>query len=156
MKPIRVVVDTNVIIDAIISGDESCISILKHKHDGDILFCMNKSMYNELIYVFARLLEKIKLEREIGRLFPKLGNTLWEIQHIERKTHSNYCIGDDDDNKFVDCCIDGKVQYLITNDMHIREVQKELEDIKSKYGLDLKVMSPYQFTRELLKLSYKH
>lgn len=156
MKPIKVVVDTNVIIDAIINGDESCISILKHKHDGNILFCMNKSMYNELIYVFGRHLDKIKLEKELSRLFPKLGNTLWEIQHIPHNTHTNYCIDDEDDNKFIDCCIDGRIEYLITSDMHIREVQKQLEDIKSNYGLNLKIMSPYQFTIELLRLSYKH
>ena len=76
MKTIRVVVDTNVIIDAIINNDESCMSILKHKHDGDIVFCMNQSTHNELIYTFGRILEEIKLEKQLGRLLPKFGNTL--------------------------------------------------------------------------------
>lgn len=156
MKTIRVVVDTNVIIDAIINSDESCMSILKHKHDGDIVFCMNQSMHNELIYTFGRILEKIKLERQLGKLLPKFGNTLWEIQHIPHNTQTNYCSDDTEDNKFIDCCIDGKIQYLITSDMHIREIQKQLEDIRLKHGLDLKIMSPHQFTRELLRLSYKH
>ena len=92
----------------------------------------------------------------MGKLLPKFGNTLWEIQHIPHNTQTNYCSDDTEDNKFIDCCIDGKIQYLITSDMHIREIQKQLEDIRLKHGLDLKIMSPYQFTRELLRLSYKH
>ena len=72
MKTIRVVVDTNVIIDAIINSDESCMSILKHKHDGDIVFCMNQSMHNELIYTFGRILEKNKIRETVGKITTKV------------------------------------------------------------------------------------
>ena len=80
--------------------------------------------------------------------------TLWEIERIEHNIKTNYCVDDVEDNKFIDCCIDGKIKYLITNDMHIREVIKKSDEIKEKYNLDLNILSPYQFSLELLKLKY--
>lgn len=154
MKPIRVVIDTNVFIDAIFHNDDSCKSIFKYKKDKFIAFCMNEKMYKELILIFGRLLEKNKLTKDMSKLVSYFGGTLWEIERIEHKTNTKYCEEDEEDNKFVDCCIDGKIQYLITNDMHIREVTKRIDEIKQKYGVDLKIMSPYQFSRELLRLSY--
>lgn len=154
MKPIKVVVDTNVFIDAIFHNDQSCKSIFQYKQDKLIEFCMNEIMYKELILIFGRLLEANKLTKDMSRLVSFFGGTLWEIQRIEHKTKTQYCIDDEEDNKFIDCCIDGKIKYLITSDMHLREVTKNLEEIKDKYKIDLKIMSPYQFSRELLRLKY--
>lgn len=148
---VRVVVDTNVFIDAIFHNDQSCQSILKYKHDGDITFGMNEKMYKELYLIFGEQLDDVKLSKDLKRLLPKFGNTLYRVEWIPHETHTNYC-EDISDNKFVDCCIDGKINYLITSDMHIREVQKQLEEIKRKYNLDLNIMSAYQFSRELLNL----
>lgn len=151
ISSIEVVVDTNVFIDAIFQNDQSCQSLLRYKHDGDIIFCMNQEMYNELYLIFSRELDEVKLKRNLQKLLPKFGNTLYQVKWIEHSTHVNYC-EDASDNKFIDCCIDGNIKYLITSDMHLREVQKDLEDIKEKYNLDLKIMSAYQFSRELLQL----
>ena len=151
LRRLRVVADTNVFIDAMFNDDKSCQSLLKYKHDGDIVFCMNEETYKELYLIFARMTEKVKLTRDLDRLFPKFGNTLYQVEWIDHNTKVDYC-EDKSDNKFIECCIDGKIEYLITSDMHLREVQKDVEDIKNKYGLDLKIMSAYQFSRELLKI----
>lgn len=154
MKPIRVVVDTNVFIDAIFHNDESCKSIFEYKQNKQIQFCMNEKMYNELILIFGRLLERNKLLKDMTKMISRFGKVLWEIEKVEHKTKTHYCVDDEEDDKFVDCCIDGRIQYLITSDMHIREVTKSLEEIKEKYRLDLKIMSPFQFSKELLRLKY--
>lgn len=154
MKPIRVVVDTNVFIDAIFHNDNSCQSIFRYKNEKLITFCMNEKMYKELILIFGRLLEENKLTKDMSRLVSYFGGTLWEIEKIEHATKTNYCKDDDEDNKFIDCCINGKINYLITSDMDVREVTKSLEEINKIYKLDLKIMSPYQFSRELLRLKY--
>ena len=148
---VKVVVDTNVFIDAIFQNDQSCQAILKYKHDGDITFNMNEEMYKELWLIFGRQLDEIKLTKDLERLIPRFGNTLYQVEWVSHSTHTNYC-EDKSDNKFVDCCIDGKINYLITSDMHLREVQKHLDEIKEKYKLELKIMSAYQFSRELLKI----
>lgn len=154
MKPIRVVVDTNVFIDAIFHNDESCKSIFEYKQNKQIQFCMNEKMYNELILIFGRLLERNKLLKDMTKMISRFGKVLWEIEKVEHNTKTHYCVDDEEDDKFVDCCIDGRIQYLITSDMHIREVTKSLEEIKEKYRLDLKIMSPFQFSKELLRLKY--
>lgn len=151
ISSVRVVVDTNVFIDAIFENDQSCQSVLRYKHDGDIIFCMNEDMYKELYYIFSKSLDEVKLKKDLQRLLPKFGNTLYQVEWIPHKIKTDYC-EDKSDNKFIDCCIEGNIKYLITSDMHLREVQKDLEDIKEKYNLDLNIMSAYQFSRELLQL----
>lgn len=154
LRKLRVVADTNVFIDAMFNGDQSCQSLLKYKHDGDIVFCMNKETYTELSLIFSRMTEKVKMKKDLSRLFPKFANTLYQVEWVDHKTKVDYC-EDKSDNKFIECCIDGKIEYLITSDMHLREVQKDIEDIKNRYGLNLKIMSAFQFSKELLKEKIK-
>lgn len=151
MKPIRVVVDTNVFIDAIFNNDDSCQAILKHKHDGNIVFCMNEKMYKELCLIFGRHLEKVKLNRHISNLLPRFGNTLWEVEAIPHKTYTEYCIEDHEDDKFIDCCIDGKINYLISQDGGVVSVRDSLQEIKDKHNIDINILSPFQFNLEFLK-----
>lgn len=151
LRKVKVVADTNVFIDAMFNNDDSCQSILKYKHDGDIVFCMNKEMYDELCLIFGKMADETKLSKNLGKLLPKFGNTIYQVEWVPHSNHVDYC-EDKSDNKFIDCCIDGKIEYLITSDMHLREVQKDIEDIKNKYGLDLKIVSAYQFSKELMRM----
>jgi len=152
--PIRVVVDTNVFIKAIFFNDESCKAIFKYKQDGLIKFCMNKKMYNELILIFGRAVEANKMNREMSKLVSYFGNTLWEIEKVEHLSRTNYCDDDEEDNKFIDCCIDGNIKYIISKDGDLSSARKHLNEIRQKYNLDLKILSPFQFSRELLRLKY--
>lgn len=73
-------------------------------------------------------------------------NALWEIDKVDCKSKTNYCKEDPDDNKFIDCCIDGKIEYLISSDKHLLELKDSLE-IK-KHGI--KIMNPKDFSMEML------
>ena len=57
---IKVVVDTNVLIDAIFHDDTDCADLFRYKHDGEITFCMNRRTYQEAFRVFLRTLEEIE------------------------------------------------------------------------------------------------
>ena len=93
---IRVVVDTNVLIDAIFHEDTDCADLFQYKHDGEIAFCMNRRTYQEAFRIFIRTLEEIgerakkqniKFDtRQTDSMFYKLSNALWEIQKIEGNT----------------------------------------------------------------------
>ena len=156
---IRVVVDTNVLVDAIFHEDTDCADLFKYKHDGEIAFCMNQRTYQEAFRIFLRTIEEIEKRakskdikysaRQVDSLFYKLSNALWEIQKIEGKTRVNYC-SDPDDNKFIDCCIDGNIKYLVSSDEHLLSL-KNNKDIK-KYGIE--VMTPKEFSLELLRLKF--
>ena len=158
---IRVVVDTNVLIDAIFHEDTDCADLFQYKHDGEIAFCMNRRTYQEAFRIFIRTLEEIgerakkqniKFDtRQTDSMFYKLSNALWEIQKIEGNTRANYC-KDKEDNKFIDCCIDGNVKYLVSSDEHLLNL-KDMPEIK-KHGIN--IMTPKEFSLEILRLKFEH
>lgn len=157
---IKVVVDTNVLIDAIFHDDTDCADLFRYKHDGEITFCMNRRTYQEAFRVFLRTLEEIEkrakdkniqyTSRQLDSLFYKLSNALWEIHKVEGNTKVNYC-KDPDDNKFIECCIDENIKYLVSSDEHLLNL-KENEDIK-KHGIN--IMTPKEFSLELLRLKFE-
>ena len=142
----RVVVDTNVFIDGLFKNDDFCKAIFRLKSLNKITFVMNQDMQNELLITFGDILmeaiERIDANKKFN-IFPLmagLSKCLWQVEEIDHVIRTNYCIEDETDNKFIDCCIDGDVKYLITQDNHIGSVS---EQIKKDYRIE--VLSPFQF-----------
>ena len=72
-----------------------------------------------------------KVNKNQFNIFPlmaTLSKCLWQVEEIDHIINTNYCIEDPSDNKFIDCCIDGKVKYLITQDAHINSISSQLEE----------------------------
>lgn len=144
---IRVVVDTNVFINGIFKNDEFCKTIFKLKSLNKIVFVMNQDMQNELLYTFANILSeaysKINNSKKINliSLMATLSKCLWQVEEIDHIINTNYCTEDVSDNKFIDCCIDGNVKYLITQDQHINGASQAI----AKDGYDIQIYSPMQF-----------
>lgn len=142
----KVVVDTNVFIYGLFKNDDFCKAIFRLKSLNKITFVMNKEMQNELLITFGDILmeaiERIDANKKFN-IFPLmagLSKCLWQVEEIDHVIRTNYCIEDETDNKFIDCCIDGDVKYLITQDNHIGSVS---EQIKKDYKIE--VLSPFQF-----------
>lgn len=160
-KCINVVVDTNTLVDAIFHNDTECADLFQYKHDGEICFSMNIKTYQEAYRIFLRTLEEVEKkakdknieisEKEINDLFYKLTNALWEINKVDCISKTKYCVKDPDDNKFIDCCIDGNIKYLVSSDNHLLDL-KDLPEIK-RYGI--KIMTPKEFSLELLLLKFQ-
>lgn len=143
----RVVVDTNVFINGIFKQDDFCKAIFKLKELNKIAFVMNKEMQNELLLTFYNILiEAFKRKNiknkdlTIFKLVATLSKCLWQVEEIDHIINTNYCVDDKSDNKFIDCCIDGNIKYLITQDKHINSASATL---KKDYDID--VLSPMQF-----------
>lgn len=142
-----IVVDTNVFIDGIFKNEDFCKAIFKLKANNKVTFVMNQEMQNELLVTFANILLKAyeKKKDEMGQLkvlplMACLSKCLWQVKEIDHIINTNYCVEDKSDNKFIDCCIDGNVKYLITQDMHINNVSQQL--LKER---NIEVLSPMQF-----------
>ena len=142
----RIVVDTNIFINGIFKKDTFSKAIFTLKSLNKVSFVMNKEMQNELLVTFGNILLAAfrKLDnKEQFNIFPlmaTLSKCLWQVEEIDHVINTDYCIEDKSDNKFVDCCIDGNVKYLITQDKHINSIADKLE---SEYGIQ--VLSPFQF-----------
>lgn len=147
MDKVKVVVDTNVFINGIFKNDEFAKALFQLKSLNKVVFVMNKEMQNELLVTFANiLLEAFKRKGKKGEeikiipLSASLSKCLWQVKEVDHIIHTNHCKEDKSDNKFIDCCIDDMVRYLITQDKHINSVSGIL---KEKY--DIEVLSPFQF-----------
>ena len=142
----RVVVDTNVFINGLFKNDDFCKAIFRLKSLNKIVFVMNQEMQNELLVTFGNIL--LEAFNRIGdtkkfNIFPlmaTLSKCLWQVEEIDHIINTDYCKDDKSDNKFIDCCIDGNVNYLITQDKHINSVANQ---IKTDYKIE--VLSPFQF-----------
>lgn len=142
-----IVVDTNVFINGIFKDDEFCRAIFNLKANNKVIFVMNKKMQNELLLTFMNiLLDAYKRKKDkngnmnIIPLMASLSKCLWQVKEIDHIINTNYCEEDKSDNKFIDCCIDGGVKYLITQDKHLNSLaEKLLEERK------IEVLSPFQF-----------
>lgn len=153
MIPIKVVVDTNVFISAFFHNDKNCQDLLRYNEKNKIKFYLNQDTYNELYFVFGELTEQVMKEINLAKTFQRFGKVMYNIEKINHKTKTDYC-EDKSDNKFVDCCIDGNIQYLISKDIHVERIEEYKEEIKSKYGIELKILSPFQFSLEMLRLKF--
>lgn len=142
----RIVADTNVFINGIFKGDSFSKAIFNLKSLNKVSFVMNKEMQNELLVTFGNILleafDRIGDNKKFN-IFPlmaTLSKCLWQVEEIDHIINTDYCKDDKSDNKFVDCCIDGNVNYLITQDKHINSVSGQL---KKDYNIE--VLSPFQF-----------
>ena len=154
MKPINVVVDTNVFIDAFFFNDKSGQKLLRYNNDKKINFCFNKETYQELYYIMGDMISQTMQNRNISKIMENFGNVMYSVDKIEHKIKTNY-VEDKSDNKFIDCCIDGKINYLISKDIHVENVRDLVKDIKEKYNLELNILSPFQFNLQMLKLHFQ-
>lgn len=142
-----IVVDTNVFINGLFKGDEFCRAIFNLKANNKVTFVMNKKMQDELLVTFANILLKAYEKKKskngninIIPLMASLSKCLWQVKEIDHIINTSYCKEDKSDNKFIDCCIDGGVKYLITQDVHINSVSNELFN-----DYEIEVLSPMQF-----------
>lgn len=142
----KVVVDTNVFINGLFKNDDFCKAIFRLKSLNKITFVMNQDMQNELLVTFGNILieaiNKINNKKKFNpfSLMAALSKCLWQVEEIDHIINTDYCKDDKSDNKFIDCCIDGNVKYLITQDDHIGSVSEQL---KKEYAIE--VLSPFQF-----------
>lgn len=149
-----VTVDTNVFINALFFKDPWCLKVLENEAKELIVFSMNQATYTELQVVFALHVAESIDRANSYRLYSKLTNIMWRVMKTPHTIKTKYCVDDPNDNKFIDCAIESKAQYLITeNTQHISSEFEPL--IKKQYGQDLKIMGPYQFINELNILRLK-
>lgn len=139
----RIIVDTNVFIKAIFHKDENSKALLRLKEQNKVSFVLNKEMQNELLITFIEILDntlsKSEFKRKSRILTLLLSTSMWQVEEIDHKTHTSHC-EDIDDNKFIDCAIDGNVKYIISYDTHLNSIS---DFLKEKYNIE--VLSPLQF-----------
>lgn len=149
-----VTVDTNVIIEALFFQNDFCLKILEEESREKIVFAMNQAMYTELTVVYMLHITDPKISEERRyKLCGKLSSVIWRVLRTPHKIRTKFCTEDSNDNKFIDCAIESKSEYLIT--LNHKHIKKEFEPlIKEQYNHKLQIVDPYHFVKRKLMQKY--
>ena len=141
---IKVVIDTNVIVSALIkpnSNPETIINLLlKHKA---FTLCTTEEIIDEYIKVFQYKKLKKYLPNKKVKLFLK---QLTLKSHILKQTSDIPELNDKDDTKFLACAVYAKANYLVTG--NIKDFPK------GKYK-NVAIVTPTEFLHRFVDLNVK-
>ena len=116
-KRIKVVIDTNVLISSMLGKDSKPVRILGVLEGENILSYTSKEIIAELRDVMSRQkIREITTEQERHKLIHII-ETLSIL--IEPKVKVDVIKEDLSYNKFLECAISGKADYLISGDKHL-------------------------------------
>jgi len=120
----RVVLDTNVLISAIISSKGSPAKILDLWRQGAFDLVFSEETLKELINVLSRpkLLRITGInEDELNRLLSYLRSSSIVVDSSE---DISIAIEDPDDTKFISCALQAGAKYIVSGDHHLLDVEK--------------------------------
>lgn len=108
---IRVVLDTNVLISALLKADSAPALVLSLILGGHIKLCLTADIYDEYRGVLARE----KFQRLDQAIVKKVLLALKRKSHwVSPSTRLNVIKIDPEDNKFLECALTAKAEFLIT------------------------------------------
>lgn len=109
----RVVLDTNVYISGLLFGGVPA-EILARATEGDFVLCVSEAIREE---VTATLREKfIRNDNQIREGC----EPLWEVAElIETTTQLKIITADPDDDRILECAVDGQADIIVTGDDHL-------------------------------------
>lgn len=114
----QIVVDTNVLINAI-----GKISPYRWIFDKIILGEFTLCISNEIFYEYWEVLEE-QTTSEIADNIANFLVTIPSVKFVKPFINWNLISIDEDDNKFVDCAINGGAECIITQDAHFNILKR--------------------------------
>ena len=124
----RITVDTNILISATFWKGDS-LKIINLVENGVIELFLSQ----EIIEEFSEVLNYKEIQEKIKNKNLEMKRTVEEIITLSSmvipKRKVDLVKSDSDDNKIIECALEGRVDYIITNDAHLLDL-KEVEGIK--------------------------
>lgn len=117
---VRVVIDTNVFVSGLLKSDNPPSNVVDLFIEDKINLIISEEVFSKYIKVLLRPELKVKKDNII-RL---ISIFILKAEIIKVKTKLDIIERDPLDNKFLECALDGKVDYIITGDKHLLELKK--------------------------------
>ena len=116
---IRAVVDTNVFISSFFGGNPR--KIIDLWKSGKITLCLSKPIVNEYIEVLRRL--GLQNEKELDELLSLFAHG-YHVIFTAKTPELRVVEKDPDDNKFIECAVALKAEFVITGDKALIEIKE--------------------------------
>ena len=131
---IKVVLDTNVFVSSFFGGNPRS-SIVDLWKSGKITLCLSRSILDEYVEVLRRI--GLQNERELDELLALFARGYHILFTV--KTPELHVVEDDpDDNKFIECAVVLKADFVIAGDKALRAV---------KDYMGIKIVTPKEFLK---------
>lgn len=114
----RVVIDTSIFIASFWEGRSRTAVELWKK--GKITLCASEAILKEYFYIIPRF---NRLNKEAGELL-SLFKARKNIEMITPSKRLKVVKEDPVDNKFLECAVEAKAEYIISADKHLRNLRK--------------------------------
>ena len=117
----RVVVDANVYISALISASGAPASVVNRWLEGYFDVLVSQPIVEEILRVTAyKRLQKYKRLRESRLEFVTLlsEQAIW----VEPKETVDVVSDDESDNRYIECAVSGNARYIVSGDPHLLDV----------------------------------
>jgi putative PIN family toxin of toxin-antitoxin system len=113
----KVVLDTNVVLSAILFGGKPR-QILEAAIGGTIKICISGQTIAEL----ERVLHRPRFGFNSQMVQTIISEITAIAEWVEPHIHRQLVVNDPGDNMFLDCAIEGKVDYLVSGDHHLLSI----------------------------------
>ncbi len=136
----RVVLDTNVIISALLwSGAPN--QILQLAEAGQLTICLNQSILDELIGVLRRRKFQRRLQA-VGKSVDEMLSALLPLVQVYAPATAPGAVPEDpDDEMFIACALSAGATFVISGDEHLLALQKYEQ---------IRIVTPTQFLRRFV------
>jgi putative PIN family toxin of toxin-antitoxin system len=131
---LRLVIDTNVLISSFFGGNPKEVMDLWSR--GSALICLTQEVLEEYLRVMARLPIAPQTKRRLVAILQEKRN----IEMVIASKHYAVIREDPEDDKFIDCAVEAKADYIISGDEHLLRV-------KSYRGIP--ICSPKEFLQRI-------
>jgi putative PIN family toxin of toxin-antitoxin system len=119
---LRAVLDTNIIVSAIVSSGGSSHQILEAWRQDKFIFLTSEAIIAEVVRVlhYPHLSQKFQIsEADIQAVVASLSTDAYLLEDLYEVQHSR----DPDDDIFLGCSLEGKADYLVSGDTHLLEIK---------------------------------
>ncbi|MBU2099668.1 putative toxin-antitoxin system toxin component, PIN family [Candidatus Micrarchaeota archaeon] len=136
---IKVVLDTNIVVSALIAKQGSPAGIFEKLLEGKITCYSCKEIIEELIEVFGR--KEITKRTDAKARHFVIENYLKNSVKIQKKSEIKLS-EHESDNKFIETAVDAEADYIVSGDQHL---------LKLKKFMHIKILKPKEFLEVLSK-----
>jgi putative PIN family toxin of toxin-antitoxin system len=116
---LRVVLDTNILISAILFGGKPR-QILENAIRGEIRLCISEPILEELKGVLQR--SKFDYSPEMIQVI--LTELTGVADFVNPSETINVVLEDPEDNRILECAVEAEASYIITGDFHLLKLRK--------------------------------
>jgi uncharacterized protein len=137
---LKIVIDTNILVSALLKADSNPAIIMAMILDGRVILCLSPEIMAEYQGVLSRPKFKALKQAKVKLLLKTLKTKAVWVEAYEKVT---LITNDPEDNKFLECVLAAKAEYLITGN------SKHFPFKKFKHA---RVTSPAEFIADIAKI----